>query len=201
MDFYVYVYAVQGEPFYVGKGCDGRAWSHLKRTHNEHLQRRIKKLLREGIVPEIDVYPCVSEVEAYATEQFLIKAMGRRDLGTGPLLNHTDGGVGGSVVSAETRAKMSASHRGKKQSPEHIANKAAARRGKQVSNETREKIAQANRGRKHPPDEVARRANSMRGNRNTLGHKLSAEHKANIAAGLARRKETLAESSEGTTIQ
>jgi len=43
-------------------------------------------------------------------------------------------------VLEEANAKRSASHKGKKKSPEHLANWAAARKGHVVSDETKEKI-------------------------------------------------------------
>lgn len=60
----------------------------------------------------------------------------------------------GSKMSAESRARISAaklgntSTRGKKQSPEHVAKRAAAHRGRKRSPETRAKIAAKAKGRK-----------------------------------------------------
>lgn len=52
----------------------------------------------------------------------------------------------GRVFSSETREKMAAAKRGRKQSPEHIAKCATAHRGRIVSEETRRKISKAQCG-------------------------------------------------------
>jgi hypothetical protein len=52
--------------------------------------------------------------------------------------------------SPETRAKISAAHKGKALSPEHRARISAARKGRPCSPETRAKIAAALKGRSGP---------------------------------------------------
>lgn len=58
------------------------------------------------------------------------------------LANLTDGGEGapGRVLSSEARSKISAAHRGRKHSPEHVANQAAALRGRKHSSERRDAL-------------------------------------------------------------
>ncbi|MET5115706.1 NUMOD3 domain-containing DNA-binding protein, partial [Burkholderia pseudomallei] len=62
----------------------------------------------------------VTEKEANEKEVELILYYGRRDLGTGTLVNMTNGGEGtcGRTVSKETRKKISDSNRGKVRSEE-----------------------------------------------------------------------------------
>jgi len=47
-------------------------------------------------------------------KKFLISFYGRKDIGTGCLRNHTDGGDGASNPSNETRIKISQGNKGKK---------------------------------------------------------------------------------------
>lgn len=101
-DFYVYSYAREdGSFYYVGKGC-GRRYLHTK---NDTIQppkdrARIKILAKT-----------LHEHEASQLEVRLIELYGRRDLGTGNLLNRTAGGEGssGRILSAVTIDKMRAS--------------------------------------------------------------------------------------------
>jgi hypothetical protein len=106
----------------------------------------------------------------------------------------------GFIVSAETRAKLSAAHLGKKRepfspehgakiaaamrgralSPEHRAKISAAHLGKTISPETRAKLSAALRGRKRSPETCARMSAAHR------GRKQSPEHNANISAGKLR---------------
>ena len=56
------------------------------------------------------------------------------------------------VVSNETRAKMSAAHKGRVVSEETRAKMSAARKGKQLSEETRAKMSAAKKGKKFSDD-------------------------------------------------
>tara|TARA_R110002153_G_scaffold116471_1_gene260134 strand:- start:504 stop:1058 length:555 start_codon:yes stop_codon:yes gene_type:complete len=81
--------------------------------------------------------------QACDMEKYLIKYYGRRDLGTGTLVNMTDGGEGAKnvVVSAETRAKMSENTKGennpnygKKASAEQRSKQSASAKGRKPNN-------------------------------------------------------------------
>jgi hypothetical protein len=94
MTFYVYVYKdpEDGTIFYVGKGKDGRAHSHLRRRrlglilHNDVLQERIDSCLKEGRVPNIEIIRYFDvEDDAFAFETQLI-----RQIGLEHLANKTD---------------------------------------------------------------------------------------------------------------
>ena len=115
-DYYVYLLYEPGmaEPFYCGKGIGDRAWAHLRPSEWARCwnacHRKIKALLDRGIKYEVDiVQQGLTESEAMSLETATIKRIGRKDLGTGPLLNHTDGGEGSSgyEFSEESKRKMS----------------------------------------------------------------------------------------------
>jgi len=110
--YYTYIYFDSErnfEPFYVGKGSSGRYKEHLRHAENQQLDRRIKKMIRENDQPEIEIINTTNEFAAFWLEKVAIKAFGRRDLGLGPLLNHTDGGDSGPPMNKETAKKVQAS--------------------------------------------------------------------------------------------
>ncbi len=84
------------EPFYIGKGKNNRILieNHLKTT-NSFLYKKIKKLNNNNI-NIIKLFDNLKEDDAFKYEIELIKAIGRRDKGLGPLVNLTDGGEGSS---------------------------------------------------------------------------------------------------------
>ena len=146
-NFYVYIYFyLTGIPCYVGKGKGNRWLDHERKRNptNIHLRRLILKARREGLeLPKIKVSEGLSEKEAFQCERGLIRAIGRRDLGTGPLINLTDGGDGeiGRVVTKETRQKLREINLGKTLTEEHKI-----------------KISEGVKDRGYVPDEEHRRA-------------------------------------------
>lgn len=117
-EFYAYVYHDGPTPIYVGKGCGNRAYGHLKESHNNHLNRKLAKMKREGREPYIQIIDAPDEDAAYEMEELLVTMIGRQDLGTGPLLNKDGGGKGGTrFVGPETRKKLG--HMKDKKRPEH----------------------------------------------------------------------------------
>ena len=101
--YYTYAYlrsktsetAEAGTPYYIGKGKKGRAYNYHRRTPVPKDKSNIV-ILKENL----------SEEDAFAHEKEMIKFYGRKDLGTGILMNWTDGGEGPSNPSPETRKRM-----------------------------------------------------------------------------------------------
>lgn len=88
--------------FYIGQGVKkGREKSLANR--NNHWQNTVKK---HGFVSEI-ISNNLTKQQADNLEKFLIKELGRQDLGKGPLVNMTDGADGVFNISNEVRRRMS----------------------------------------------------------------------------------------------
>lgn len=108
--FYVYVlFDWLGVPRYVGKGTGKRWRNHFtaaERHSNKHLANIFAKARRLGfeIIPVI-IRDGITEADAFAAEIALIKAIGRKDIGYGPLVNKSDGGTGGNFGEAVSLAK------------------------------------------------------------------------------------------------
>ncbi len=111
------------EPFYAGKGCGERIWDHLaKKEINKHNFKayKIKKLIRlgydlkQGFIKKIKEN--LMEKESIDLEIKIIKTIGRKNLGLGPLTNLTDGGEGisGYKHTQETKNEYSKKRMGNK---------------------------------------------------------------------------------------
>jgi hypothetical protein len=109
--YYVYCHKnpITQEIFYVGKGSGCRAY--VTQSRGKYWKNYVSKY---GIPVVELLYENLEEEEAFTLEKQLIQALGRRDLGTGILVNSTDGGEGcsGYRHSEEVRQKMNASRRG-----------------------------------------------------------------------------------------
>ncbi|QBX06577.1 putative homing endonuclease [Burkholderia phage BcepSaruman] len=165
------------EPFYVGKGTGGRLNDHADHARLNPVPEEgkfkanvIRKLHRDGVEP-IAVQLTLGDIEAVALakECFLIAAIGRRDVGLGPLTNGTDGGEGGShVVQTEAiRARRSAALKGKPKSASHRA-----------------RLAEASRGQVKTPEAIAKQADKIR------GRPKSEEHRAKLREAALKRWES-----------
>lgn len=105
--YYVYAYLRKsdGSPYYIGKGRKRRAF-------NSHGKTPVPKDKERIVFLETNL----SDIGAQALERRYISWYGRKDLGTGILLNRTDGGGGfyGLVVAEETKRKISVSLKGRR---------------------------------------------------------------------------------------
>lgn len=98
LKFYTYAYLRKnGTPYYIGKGCKGRCFAKRRRIPVPPKNRIL--ILKSNLTEE----------EAWDHEKYMIFVFGRKDLGTGILLNCTDGGEGsaGAVRSPEFKAGVS----------------------------------------------------------------------------------------------
>ena len=125
------------EPFYVGKGKNFRDIQHLVESkrpstlkRNLHKNNKINSIFKNGLEPIIiRVLENLSETDSLNFEIYIINKIGRSDIKTGPLSNHTNGGDGiiGYNFTSEVKTKMSEvqknninhATRGKKLSEEH----------------------------------------------------------------------------------
>ena len=92
MNFYVYAYLRKKDktPYYIGKGTGDR-------MHKAHLNLNIPPNIENRVI----IKDGLSENEAFETEKFFIKYYGRKDLGSGTLLNKTDGGAAATLLHIE----------------------------------------------------------------------------------------------------
>lgn len=137
MKYYTYAYLREnGTPYYIGKGSGGRINNyHSNFVKVPPVERRL--LLKRFLLEE----------EAYQHEIYMISVYGRKDIGTGILINRTPGGdkpprnnkggwnKGMKMSFTEERGKrISEALKGKTKSVEHRKNLSQSAKGRIPSN-------------------------------------------------------------------
>lgn len=168
--FYVYAYIRNdGALSYVGKGTGNRAFLKKNKRGRPADDSKIK-IIQRGLF----------EQEACDLEIDLIKKYGRKDLGTGILINPTNGSKGASNFSSltkdkvafakrnessEIRRKRSVTASNRTRNPLSVETKqkiSVANTGKKRSSAAKKKMSDAKIGKKRPPEVIAKTAEKLR---------------------------------------
>jgi len=172
--FYTYAYLREDRtPYYIGKGTG-------KRAYQKHIFFNIPP--KERI---IFLKQNLTEEEAFKHEIYMIYILGRKDLGTGILINRTNGGDGSSgfTHSEKSKRKMSEDRKGKfsgKNNPMYGVSLKGENHhfyGKSHSEETKRKMSEKRKGKK-PYDMTEETKRKMREAKKNKP--LSQEHKKNM---------------------
>jgi hypothetical protein len=159
-----------GSPYYIGIGSSHtRAFAQHTRGGKDSRYHNVPVPKNEALVRQFGVFK--TRAEAAAREQALIAQYGRKGLDPGgTLLNRTLGGEGvlGHRHTAQSRAKMSESSKGRTLSAEHRAKLSEI--SKNMSAETRAKMSATRRGKAKPADQIRRMAETrLRNNAIKMG--------------------------------
>jgi hypothetical protein len=152
----------KNEPFYIGIGNTER-----RATRTDSRNPFWKNIAKKGYRVDI-LFDDLTWEEACEKEKEFIKLYGRKDLGTGTLVNMTDGGDGtinilvsdetkqklreinlGKSHSEETKQKMSESRKGEKHPFFGIRGEESHMYGKSHSEESKQKISESKKGEKN----------------------------------------------------
>ena len=185
--YYTYAYLREdGTPYYVGKGKGDRAYRKVGKPCATPKDKSKIIYLKTNLTEE----------QSFNHERYMIFILGRKDLGTGILLNKSDGGEGasGCISSEETRRKRSAKMKGENNPLYGKRGKDSPRYGKKHTQETKDKIRKSLQG--NVISEETRIKISEKNKLNRLGEKNpfygrkhSEETKQKMKEAAKRRKE------------
>ena len=170
MNYYVYRHRRNdtNEVFYVGIGKRNRAKS--KRYRNLYWHNTVNKY---GYTVEV-IQENITWEEACEFEIFLISLYGRKDLGTGCLVNMTDGGEGVTNISEEQREKKRIARTG---SNSPMYGKISPFKDKKHSEENLKMMSEIKQGNKNPRFGVKlSEETKQRLSKNRKGKHMGAEH-------------------------
>lgn len=182
----VYVHTSPSGKQYVGYSAKGwrRRWNdHVhdaRRGSTTPLHNAIRKYGPEPFQHAV-LDQVTSALDAKQAEMWWIDTLGTR---TPSGYNATEGGDG-AVISAETRAKLSAALQGRHISDAHRAKLASANTGKRASDSARAKMSAARTGKKRGPmsdEQKQALSRAAKGHTRGKGRILSADTRAKIAA-------------------
>jgi len=137
--YYTYAYLREdGTPYYIGKGKGNRAYRKSGKPCATPKDKSKIIYLKTNLTEE----------QSFNHEKYMIFIIGRKDLGTGILLNKSDGGEGasGCIQSEETRRKRSAKMKGENNPLYGKRGKDSPRYGKTHTQETKDKIRKSLQG-------------------------------------------------------
>jgi hypothetical protein len=158
-NFYTYAYLRKNKtPYYIGKGRKRRAYAPHGKVPIPPKDRILFLKIN------------LSEAEAFKHERYMIAVFGRKDLGTGILLNLTDGGEGhsGFIQTKESKEKRTKKLRGVKR-PEYIGKKISiVKTGVPLSEEHKKSISNTLKGHVQSQETKAKRNASLRGKQRSL---------------------------------
>jgi hypothetical protein len=147
---YVYAHIRQDtlSVFYIGISTSKKDKNFTRSFSKKSRNKYWKNIVNKTNYTVIILHKDLSIEEAKEKEVELIAMYGRKDLGTGKLVNMTDGGdicnaFLGKVHSEETRIKMSESRKGSKRSIETKLKMSESAKGKIMSQESKIKNSEA----------------------------------------------------------
>lgn len=173
--------------FYIGIGI--RANHRRSRTivgRNEYWKNIVNKTKWEAEI----ILDDLTIEEANKKEMEFIAIYGRADLGSGTLVNLTNGGDGtsGHIVSETTKKMLSKINIGKRLSDDHKKKISQAHLGKNFTPDTIQKMRIAKLGNKQSEETINKRRAKLIGNKSNTGKKLGEEQRGKMKISQMKRR-------------